>query len=124
MPVAPRSSARYRRRILAGGLIAAGALYSLGAPIFARRIERDLEQRVPAELADAGYPGVTARFSGQDGTLTCRAALDDPERAARVAYDVRGVRAIRLERSCRINRGESGDEGSPASAPSSTTTST
>src|SRR5690242_6221927 len=103
MPVALRSPARYRRRILAGGLFAAGALYSVGAPIFARRIETDLERRVPRALAAAGYEGVRAEFSGQDGTLFCRAALNDPEDAAAVAYGVRGVRAVTLDRACRIN---------------------
>jgi hypothetical protein len=113
MPVGPRSPARFRRRIFVGGVLAAGALYSVGAPIFARRIEADLEQRVPAALADAGFDGVRAAFSGQDGTLRCRAALDDPERAAAIAYDVRGVRAITVERTCRINaaRDELSDDG-------------
>ena len=52
----------YRRRILAVGLIAAGALYSFGAPLYVNRIEDDLEQRVPEELADAGFTDVTAEF--------------------------------------------------------------
>jgi uncharacterized surface protein with fasciclin (FAS1) repeats len=85
-------------------LIAGGALYSVGAPIFTNRIEADLERRVPAELAEAGFDGVIAEFSGQDGTLHCRSALSDPEGAGEVAYDVWGVRAITVDRSCRVNR--------------------
>jgi OOP family OmpA-OmpF porin len=100
-PAQPAS--RYRRRILALGALATGALYVIGAPIFASRIESDLESRVPAELAAAGFPGVTASFSGQDGTLTCESPLDDPEGARSAAYDVKGVRAIELDRSCRVN---------------------
>jgi OOP family OmpA-OmpF porin len=100
----PRSARRYRRRILAIGLIAGVALYVIGAPIFNDRIETDLERRVPIELAASGFVGVVASFSGQDGTLLCDQPLDDPEGAVSAAYDVWGVRAIRLDRSCRVNR--------------------
>ena len=111
MSVSPRPPAtRYRRRILAGGVIAAGALYSIGAPIFANRIEADLERRVPDELAEAGFEGVIADFSGQDGTLHCVEPLSDPEAAGEVAYDVWGVRAITVDRSCRIGRRAAADD--------------
>jgi OOP family OmpA-OmpF porin len=96
-------ASRYRRRILGLGALATGVLYVVGAPIFNNRIESDLESRVPTELDDAGFRGVTATFSGQDGTLTCRVPLDDPEGARAAAYDVRGVRSIDLDRSCRVN---------------------
>jgi uncharacterized surface protein with fasciclin (FAS1) repeats len=105
-----RAPIGYRRRILAVGLIAAGALYSFGAPLYVNRIEDDLEQRVPEELAAAGFTGVTAEFDGQDGTLTCVQPLDDPEQATEEAYGVWGVHAITLDRSCRVNRApETGD---------------
>lgn len=95
---------RYRRRILGIGLITAGALYSIGAPIYVNRIEADLERRVPAELAEAGFDGVIAEFSGQDGTLRCAGPLADPELATDAAFAVSGVRAVTLDRSCRVNR--------------------
>ena len=105
-----RAPIGYRRRILAVGLIAAGALYSFGAPLYVNRIEDDLEQRVPEELAAAGFTGVIAEFDGQDGTLTCAQPLGDPEQATEEAYGVWGVRAITLDRSCRVNRApETGD---------------
>ena len=105
-----RAPIGYRRRILAVGLIAAGALYSFGAPLYVNRIEGDLEQRVPEELAAAGFTGVIAEFDGQDGTLTCAQPLGDPEQATEEAYGVWGVHAITLERSCRVNRApETGD---------------
>lgn len=110
---AQRPASRYRRRILGLGALATFALYVIGAPIVNNRIEDDLEERVPDELADAGFTGVSARFSGQDGTLDCEQPLDDPEVAIETAYDVRGVRAIELDRSCRVN-----------AAPSATTTTT
>ena len=111
----------YRRRILAVGLIAAGALYSFGAPWYVNNIEDDLEQRVPEELADAGYTGITATFDGQDGTLTCAQPLDDPERATQEAYDVWGVHAITLDRSCRVNKApQTGDAESSSAGESST----
>lgn len=107
-------ASRYRRRILGLGALATGALYVIGAPIFNDRIETDLERRVPVELAEAGFAGLTASFSGQDGTITCGAPLDDPEAARAAAYDVRGVRAIELDRSCRVLTATSSDDGSDA----------
>ena len=110
---APRD---YRRRILAVGLIAAGALYSFGAPLYVNRIEHDLEQRLPDELADAGFTGVTAEFDGQDGTLRCSEPLDDPEQATEEAYAVWGVHAISLDRSCRVNRAPETGDGDTSTA--------
>ena len=63
---------------------------------------------MPDELADAGFAGLTASFSGQDGTLSCDAPLADPEAARQAAYDVWGVRSIELDRSCRVNTGDDG----------------
>jgi uncharacterized surface protein with fasciclin (FAS1) repeats len=110
-----RATIGYRRRILAVGLIAAGALYSFGAPLYVNRIEDDLEGRVPNELEAAGFAGVTAEFDGQDGTLRCQQPLDDPERATDEAYGVWGVHAITLDRSCRVNRApETGESDTSA----------
>jgi len=99
-----RPTPRFHRRILGIGALLAVLLLVIGAPFFANRIEDDLEARVPIELADAGFAGISATFSGQDGTLRCSAPLDDPEEALSAAYDVWGVRAIELDRSCRVNR--------------------
>lgn len=99
-----RDAPRFHRRILAIGALLTVVLFVIGAPFFVNRIEDDLEQRVPTELAEAGFSGITATFSGQDGTLRCEAPLDDPEQAIAAAYDVWGVRAIEVERSCRVNR--------------------
>ena len=103
-PPPSRSASRYRRRVLLIGGAFALLLYVIGAPIFNGRIEDDLERRVPDELAEAGFDGVLASFSGQDGTLRCDQPLDDPEAAVDAAFDVWGVRAIELDRSCRVNR--------------------
>ena len=104
---------RYRRRILAIGVVLVVAGYVVGAPILNNRIEDDLERRVPEALVAAGFDGVSVAFSGQTGTLTCLAPLSDPIEAEAVAYDVRGVRSITpLDRSCRVNTGSTarGDE--------------
>lgn len=110
-----RHRPRFRRRILGLGLLLTFALYVIGAPIFVNRVEDDLERRVPEELAADGFAGVTASFSGQDGALRCAQPLQDPEGAIQAAYDVWGVRAIELDRSCRVNRApQVGDDSSSA----------
>jgi OOP family OmpA-OmpF porin len=93
---------RYRRRILGWGLSGVVALCAVAAPLFLRSVERDLEHRVPTELAERGFAGVSAAFSGQDGVLRCAAPLAEPEDAIDAAIDVWGVRAIELDRSCRV----------------------
>lgn len=92
---------RYRRRILGWGAVLA-VVVSLVTAVLANEwnVEPDLEDRVPEALADAGYPGVRAEFSGQDGTLICSSRLDDPAAALAVAGDVRGVRGVDLDESC------------------------
>ena len=102
--VSASSASRYQRRVFGLGALGTVLLLVIGAPIFNNRIEDDLEHRVPSELAEDGFSGITATFSGQDGTLRCAAPLDDPERAIEAAYDVWGVRAIVIDRSCRVNR--------------------
>ncbi|MEX2628200.1 MAG: fasciclin domain-containing protein [Ilumatobacteraceae bacterium] len=84
--------------MLIAALVAAG-----GAPFYLRSIERDLERRVPDELASRGVAGVTAAFSGQQGTLHCEAPLTDPEAVLDVANAVDGVALIELDRSCRVS---------------------
>lgn len=106
------------------GMLAALILFSVGFPIFNNRIESDLEKRVPAELAEAGFTGITASFSGQDGTLRCDQPLADPEAATEAAYEVWGVRTITLDRLCRVNRAPTiaaGDDDTSATAETSAT---
>ncbi len=98
------NASRHRRRILVAGVVAALAAFVIGAPIYVSRVESDLEHAVPERLAGDGFTGITASFSGQDGTLSCTAPLTDPEMAVDAAYDVTGVRTISLDRSCRVNR--------------------
>lgn len=108
--------ARYRRRVLGVGGMAAFLLYVVGAPIYNNRIENDLERRVPAALAAAGHGTVTAKFSGQEGTITCTAPLADPVGALAVAHEVRGVYSVDLDRRCRVNT-LPGDDPSTSSVP-------
>lgn len=98
------NASRNRRRILVAGVLAALAAFVIGAPLYVSRVESDLERAVPERLAGDGFTGITASFSGQDGTLSCTAPLSDPEMAVDAAYDVTGVRTISLDRSCRVNR--------------------
>jgi OOP family OmpA-OmpF porin len=114
---------RYRRRILTVGAIALGLIFVIGAPLFVDQVEDDLEQRVPDELAEAGFDGVAASFDGQDGTLTCDEPLANPEGARQAAYDIWGVRSIDLDRSCRVNADPTADDAdvAPTDAASATT---
>lgn len=110
---------RYRRRVLTVGGFAAFVLYVVGAPIYNNRIESDLERRVPEALAAAGFDGVDARFSGQEGSLSCARVLADPEEALRVAHDVSGVHSVRLDRECRVHvRSGDGETADATSADS------
>lgn len=104
MSDAPRVAvSTFRRRVLGVGLVLAAVLAALGAPWYLQRVDDDLSLRVPERLAAAGYDGVRADFSGQDGTLTCSSPLAEPAVARDVAATVHGVRSIRMDRSCRVS---------------------
>lgn len=105
---------RYHRRVLALGGVVLLAVYVIGAPIYNNRVEADLEQRVPDELADAGFTGVVAAFDGQDGSLTCEEPLSDPEAAVDAAYEVWGVRQIDLDQGCRVRSAATGSDTADA----------
>ena len=75
-------------------------VYAIGAAISVPVVQNDLEDRVEDELREQGVDGVTASFSGQDGTLVCAAPLDDPERARDLAATTWGVRVIALDDTC------------------------
>ena len=87
----------------------------VGAPLYLRSVERDLEARVPAELAGLGFDGVRAEFRGQDGMLLCDTPLIDPEHALDLAHEVTGVVHVALDRSCRVSTvGTVTDDPEPA----------
>ena len=95
-------------------------LCGVAAPLFLGSVEHDLEDRVPSELAEQGFAGVSATFSGQDGVLRCAAPLAEPEDAIDAAIDVWGVRAIELDRSCRVGGSHptaTDDDGRTTSTP-------
>lgn len=115
-PAAVSAESRYQKRVLAVGGLAAFVLFVVGAPIYNNRIEADLERRVPDALAAAGFDGVTATFSGQEGSLSCARVLTDPEAALRVAHEVTGVHAVRLDRACRVRVRAGDDEDAPDAA--------
>lgn len=96
----PIPDQRYRRRIVGLGAIGLVVIFIIGAAITVPRVQDDLTDRVEQELIEADIAGVTASFSGQDGTLMCTESLLDPDAAQRIAEDLRGVRAIDLDRTC------------------------
>ncbi len=113
---APLSKRRYRRRIIGWGALALVVVFAFGAAIVLPVVQNELTDRVEDELDGAGIDGVTASFSGQDGTLRCSSPLDDPESVADLAEDTDGVRAVELDRSC------TGDDGTTPLAVESATT--
>ena len=106
----PISTGRYRRRIIGLGALAFVVAFVIGALIFVPVVQNDLEDRVVEELGDAGIDGVSASFSGQDGTLTCDVTLDDPSVTEALAEDVHGVRVIDLDQSCLADTSTAVDE--------------
>ena len=99
----PAPVSRYRRRIVGLGIFVALLFVGIGAPMYLQGIERDLERRVPEELAEVGFPGLTASFSGQAGVLRCPAPLPDPEGTLHLAHEIVGVAVVTLDRSCRVS---------------------
>jgi OOP family OmpA-OmpF porin len=120
-PVSPR---RYRRRILALGGLVFLIVFAVGAAIFVPIVQNDLEDRVEAELIEHDIVGVTASFSGQDGTLVCAEPLDDADRALQLAAGSWGVRTVSLDRTCRADDGGANDSGVPVDSVASTGEST
>lgn len=112
------SHRRYRRRILALGVVAFLVLFVVGAMIFIPVVQNDLTDRVERSLADDGIVGVSASFSGQDGTLTCTTPLADPDAVEAAAEDLWGVRSIDLDPSCRAD--DAGRAGEPETSPPAT----
>jgi outer membrane protein OmpA-like peptidoglycan-associated protein len=118
---------RYNRKKVAGGaaLVFTGLLvggWVEGVP----RIERDLERRTESRLTEAGFSGIEASFSGQDGTLRCATPLTEGERATvvRLTEGRWGVRVAEFEPSCMSKVTDSANDTTTtaAAAPSPTTT--
>jgi OOP family OmpA-OmpF porin len=115
-PADDRHLRRYRRRILGWGAALLVLVVAVGAVVTLPRVEDDLADRVEAELDDAGYPAVTATFSGQDGTLDCSSPLPDDAglvAVAALAREVRGVRSIDVTDACRPDPEPPGSDPEP-----------
>lgn len=89
-----------RKTVLIVGGLALATLFAGASVEGLRRVQSDLHHRVEAALVSAGFVGVSAKFSGQDGTLHCTASIPDPARAVGVAEQQWGVRVARLDASC------------------------
>jgi len=93
---------RYRRRILGWGAVGVVGVFAVGAAIFGARVENDLERRVVEQFNNAQVGPVTARFSGQDGTLLClEVAVAIPDDLLERSRALWGVRALDVDDSCR-----------------------
>lgn len=94
------SERRRRRRVLGWGAAGLGALYGVGSLVMVPWVHDDLGDRVGAAAAKAGFEGVHASFSGQDGTLRCDAPISSADELERVAEGVWGVRVARVDDEC------------------------
>ena len=93
---------RYRRRILGWGAVGVVGVFAVGAAIFGARVENDLERRVVEQFNNAQVGPVTARFSGQDGTLLClEVAVAIPDDLLERSRALWGVSALDVDDSCR-----------------------
>jgi hypothetical protein len=93
---------RPSRKKVAGWTALTGGLLFIGGWIEGLpRVENDLTAKAEAAATAAGFD-VTAKFSGQDGTLRCAAALDDAGRATvlQLVKDIKGVRVAKFDASC------------------------
>ena len=92
---------RYRRRILGWGAVGVIGVFAVGAAIFGARVENDLERRVVEQFNNAQVGPVTARFSGQDGTLLClEGAVAIPDDLLERSRALWGVASLGLDDSC------------------------
>jgi OOP family OmpA-OmpF porin len=94
------SERRRRRRVLGWGAAGLGALYGVGSLVMVPWVQDDLGDRVSAAAADAGFTGVSADFSGQDGTLRCDAPISSADELEQVAEGVWGVRVAHVDDEC------------------------
>ncbi|WP_394932926.1 fasciclin domain-containing protein [uncultured Ilumatobacter sp.] len=77
-------------------------VFAVGAAIFGARVENDLERRVVEQFNNAQVGPVTARFSGQDGTLLClEVAVAIPDDLLERSRALWGVSALDVDDSCR-----------------------
>ena len=105
------------------GVVALIALI-VGAPLYLNSVETDLERRVLAEAVQAEPSVNGVSFSGQDGTVYCVAAIDYPASLVSTLEQVRGVRTITADRTCRVLRAPTVDPDLPVPATVVTTTTT
>ena len=95
-------------------MLALVVTFAIGAAVFIPVVQRDLEDRVESEFGDAGFDGVRASFSGQDGTLTCDEPFEDPAAAEVLGEGVYGVRIVDLDASCSGGESDASDETAPS----------
>ena len=102
--------------------MAAIVALGIGAPLYLRSIEADLEQRVLAAAVEL-EPAVNGiAFNGQDGTVYCVTPLDYPAQLVDSLQHVRGVRSITADRTCRVLRAPTVDPNLPVPVTVATTT--
>ena len=112
---------RARRRILGLGGLGLAAWYAISAGIMVPWVQNDLTDRVEAKAVAAGFAGVTATFSGQDGTLRCDDPIDDPAALEELAEDVWGVRVASTDGCVGKAAGSSSEATSGDTAATTTT---
>ena len=108
---------RYRRRVLGWGAAALSVVFVVGSVITLPAVESELEDRVETAAVATGADGLTASFSGQDGTLRCADGAEISDDILADLGDMRGVRKLTVDASC-------GDGSEPAGEADDDTTNT
>lgn len=92
------------------------AFYGVGSLVMVPWVQDDLGDRVEARATAAGFDGVEADFSGQDGTLRCASPISSAADLRDLAEDVWGVRVAKVDEECVLAA------PAPSQAPAVTTT--
>ena len=118
-----RAPGSARRRLVAIVVVAgAVVLGAIGAPWYVNRVEDDLTSRVLARAGDVSEAINGVSVSGQNVTLFCTEPVTRPSELSDGIADVRGVRSVDVDRSCRITRAPT--VGTTTESPDGTTPTT
>lgn len=87
---------RKTRRAIGWWVAGAAAVFGVGSLVSVPHVENQLTERVTKKAAAAGFGGITATFSGQDGTVHCPQPVKSPSALKKLVEDEWGVRHVKF----------------------------